>query len=341
MSKKLKVLLIFDSPYKVARGHDFKEEFKDFDWDTERFVYEALQENEHEIKMLGIHDDIHPLLDEISEFKPDIVFNLVEVFDNKSNLDKDIAGLLELLGVPYTGACPRVLMICNHKALCKKILSFHKIKVPNFYVFNRGKKVWLPKKLKLPVIVKPVAEEASRGISQASVVDTEEALIERVRFIHESVNDDAIAEEYIDGREFYVSVIGDKKLQVFPLREMKFGQFPEDEPRIATFKAKWDYDYRERWGIKNTFAGRIPDGMQEKVEDVCKRAYRAIEIKSYARFDIRVNPDGVVYILEVNANPNLDKEDEMGEAAIRGGIPYPKLINKIISLALTRHENSV
>ncbi len=341
MSKKLKVLLIFDSPYKVERGHDFKEEFKDLDWDTERFVYDALQENGHEIRMLGIHDDIHPLLEEINEFKPDIVFNLVEVFDNKSNLDKDIAGLLELLGVPYTGACPRVLMVCNHKALCKKILSYHKIKVPNFYVFHRGKKVWLPKKLKLPVIVKPVAEEASRGISQASVVDTEEALIERVRFIHESINDDAIAEEYIDGREFYVSVIGDKKLQVFPLREMKFGQFPEDEPRVATYKAKWDYDYRERWGIKNTFAGRLGEGIQEKVEDVCKRAYRAIEVKSYARFDIRVTVDGVVYILEVNANPNLDKEDEMGEAAIKGGVPFPRLIQKIITLALTRHENSV
>ena len=330
MSRKLKVLLIFDSPYKVVRGYDFKEEFKDGDWNAEKFVHKALRENGHEVCILGIHDDIRPLIDEFHEFKPDIIFNLVEVFDNKSNLDKDIAGLFEILGIPYTGACPRVLMTCNHKALCKKILSFHKIKVPNFYVFHRGKKVWLPKKLKLPLIIKPIAEEASRGISQASIVDTEEGLIERVRFIHESMNDDAIAEEYIDGREFYVSVIGDKKLEVLPLREVKFGQFPEDEPRIATYKAKWDPEYRKRWGIKNTFAGRIPDGLQEKVEDVCKRAYRAIEIKSYARFDIRVAQDGTIYILEVNANPNLDKEDEMAEAAIKGGIPYPKLINKII-----------
>jgi len=334
--KKLKVLLIFDSPYAKPRGYDFKEEFKDFDWDTERYAYEALLENGHDVRILGLHNDIRLLLDDIQDYKPDIVFNLVEVFNQKSHLDKNVAAVLEMLGVPFTGASPMSLLICGDKALSKKILSFHRIKVPGFYTFYRNHHIWLPKKLKVPLIVKPLYEEASRGISQASVVDNEEALIERVKFIHESMKTDAIAEEYIDGREFYVGVLGIKRIKVLPLREMKFGESFGDEPRIATYKAKWDFDYREKWGIKNMFAGRLSDGLQEKIEDICKRAYRALNMLGYARFDIRVSQDSKIYILEANANPSLDKDDELGQASERAGISYPKLIQKIINLGFKR-----
>jgi len=321
--KKLKVLLIFDSPYAKPRGYDFKEEFKDFDWDTERYVYESLLENGHDVRILGLYNDIRLLLDDIQDYKPDIVFNLVEVFNQKSYLDKNVAAVLEMAGVPYTGASPMSLLICGDKALSKKILSFHRIKVPGFYTFYRNHHIWLPKKLKVPLIVKPLYEEASRGISQASVVDNEEALIERVKFIHESMKTDAIAEEYIDGREFYVGVLGIKRITVLPLREMKFGEVSGDEPRIATYKAKWDFDYREKWGIKNMFAGRLSNGLQKKIEDICKRAYRALNMLGYARFDIRVSQDSKIYILEANANPSLDKDDELGQAAERAEISYP------------------
>jgi D-alanine-D-alanine ligase len=196
----------------------------------------------------------------------------------------------------------------------------------------------LPKRLKLPLIVKPLTEQASRGIAQASVVDSADALIERVKFIHDSMGSDAIAEEYIDGREFYVSLLGNKRIKVLPLREMKFGEFGEDEPRVATYKAKWDYDYRQKWGIKNVFAGRLPNGLAEKIGEVCKRAYRVLNIQSYARFDIRVANDSKIYILEVNANPNLDKDDEVGQSAEKGGIPYDKLVQKILMYAFKRGE---
>ena len=337
--KKLKVLLIFDSPYAKPRGYDFKEEFKDCDWDTERYVYESLLENGHDVKILGLYNDIRLLLEEIQEYKPDMVFNLVEVFNQKSYLDKNVAAVLEMTGVPYTGSSPMSLLICGDKGLSKKILSFHRIKVPGFYEFYRSRHVWLPKKLKAPLIVKPLYEEASRGISQASVVDNEETLVERVKFIHESMKTDAIVEEYIDGREFYVGVLGIKRVKVLPLREMKFGEVPEDEPRIATYKAKWDYNYRKKWGIKNMFAGRLSNGLQEKIEDICKRAYRALNILGYARFDIRVNQDAKIYILEANANPSLDRDDELGQAAQRAEIPYPKLIQKIINLGFKRVGN--
>ncbi len=334
--KKLRILLLFDSPYFTPRSYDFKKEFKDLDWGTESDIYNALIANGHQVNLLGLFNDINLLLEEVRENKPDIIFNAAEVFDQKSHLDKNVAGVLEMLGIPYTGASATSLLICGNKALSKKILSFHKIKVPHFYTFYKNHKIWLPKRLKLPLIVKPLHEEASRGISQASVADSEEAMIERVKFIHESIKDSAIVEEYVDGREFYVSVLGNKRVRVFPLREMKFGEFGEDEPRIATYKAKWDHEYRQKWGIKNEFAGRLPNGLAEKVEEVCKRAYKVLNMQCYARFDIRVTSDSKIYIIEANANPCLDEYDELGQSAAKAGISYNKLIQKIINLGLER-----
>ncbi|MDD5194759.1 MAG: ATP-grasp domain-containing protein [Candidatus Omnitrophica bacterium] len=332
--KKLKVLLIFDSPYSTARGYDFAREFQEEDWNTERDVYNALLENGHQIRLLGLCDDIGILLEEIKENKPDVVFNLAEVFKEKTYFDKNIVAVLEMLQVPYTGANLSGLLLCGDKGLTKKILTFHRIKVPNFQVFYRTRNIRRRHRLKLPVVVKPLLEEASRGISQASVVDNEEALIERIKYIHESLSMDAIAEEYIEGRELYVSVMGNKRIDVLPFREIKFGQFPQEEPRIATYKAKWDNEYRKKWEIKNVFAGRLPEGLDAKIESICRRAYRVLNLQYYARFDIRLTAQGNVYILEVNANPCLAADDELAQSAEHDGIPYSKLIQKIIDLAI-------
>ena len=332
----MKVLLLFDSPYSRPRGYDFQEEFKNADWDTEQDVCRALRESNYEVSILGLYNDIGILLEEIAEFKPDVVFNLVEVFNQKTYLDKNIAALLQMLEIPYTGASPASLFICNNKGLSKKILSFHKIKIPHFHVFYKKRSVLFSRRLKLPMIIKPLQEEASRGISQASIVDNQSAFFERINFIHQRMNTDAIAEEYIDGRELYVSILGDKRIKVLPAREMKFGQLPEDEPRIATYKAKWDNKYREKWGIKSVFAGKLADGVEKKVTEVCKRAYRALNMQCYARFDIRVTPEGNVYIIEPNANPCLARCDEVAQAAEKVGINYNQLINKLVNLALQR-----
>lgn len=336
MHKKIKVILLFDSPYSKPRGYDFQEEFKHIDWDTERDVFGALKECGYEVSILGLFNDISILPEEIVEFRPDVIFNLAEVFNQKTHLDKNVASLLEMLDVPYTGAQPASLLICNNKGLSKKILSFHRIKVPNFHTFHRNRRVWFPKSLKLPIIVKPLSEEASRGISQASVVDNENSFIERINFIHQRMNADAIAEEYIEGRELYVSILGNKRIQVLPPREMKFGQLPNDEARIATYKAKWDDNYRAKWDIKSVFAGKLPNGVDKKIEDICKRAYRALNMQCYARFDIRITQNGTVYVIEVNANPCLAKCDEVAQSAERIGISYNQLIKKIITLAFQR-----
>ncbi|MDD4182763.1 MAG: ATP-grasp domain-containing protein [Candidatus Omnitrophica bacterium] len=339
MDKKLKVLLVFDCPYVTARGYDFAKEFKEPDWDTQLNVYEALLENGHEVSLLGVYDDASILIEEVRQNKPDVVFNIMEGFRKKTNLERNAAWLLEMLNVPFTGANPAALLVCNDKALSKKILSFHKIRVPNFHTFHKNRKLKSIKRPKLPAIVKPLCEEASVGISQASVVDNEAACLERIKFIHEKMNMDAIVEEYVPGREFYVSVIGHKILEVLPIREMKFGEISDPESKIATYKAKWDDEYRKKWGIQNVFANNMPEGLEKKLTHICKTAYRALNLNSYARFDMRVSADGRIYALEVNANPCLAKDDEIAQSADKANISYGKLIQKILSLALNNANN--
>jgi len=338
MKKKLNVLMVFDCEISRKRGYDYKEEFADRDFKTYSDIYRALKSNGHNVRLLGIKDDVRPLLDEVEENRPDVVFNVADVFKGKSSFDKNIAWLLEMLGLVYTGGSPANLSLCNNKALSKKILSFHKIKVPNFHSFYKKRPITRPRKrMDLPMIIKPLCEEASRGISLASVIDTDEALRERVLFIHENMQMDAIGEEYIEGREFYVSILGNKRIEALPIREMKFGRISDEEFRIATYKAKWDDKYREKWGIKNVFAGRLPGDWEKKIISVSKRAYRALNLDGYARFDVRVTPEGEVYVIEVNLNPSLEREDEFERSANKAGISFNELIQKLIVFALDAH----
>lgn len=336
MKKKLKVLFIFDSPFFQPRGYDFRQEFKYPDWATERTVYRSLKDLGHEVTPLGLHDDITVLIEEVRENRPDVVFNMVEVFNARSPLEKNVAWVLEMLDVPYTGASPTSLLVCNNKAISKALLMFHRIKVPRFHTFYRNRKVWLPKRLHLPAVIKPLCEEASRGISQASVVDNEDAFCERIKWIHEKMNMDAIAEEYIDGREMYVSVLGNRRVKVFMPRELRFGRMPQEEHRIATYKAKWDNNYRKKWNIRSVAVPKLANNLWGKISDICKRAYHVLNMQCYARFDIRVTPNQQIYMIEPNANPCLTRYDEFPEAAAKAGIPYTKLIQKIISLAFQR-----
>ncbi len=332
-----RVLLVFDLPYAVKPGYDYAAEFADPDGSyTENDVWQALLECGYEVHRLSLFDDVRPLLDAVREVKPDVIFNLCDTFHEVTHWDKNILATIELLGIPCTGASSNALFLCNDKALSKKILRFHRVRTPRFHTFYRGHKVWLPKTLKLPCIVKPLTEEASRGISQASIVDDEASFIARVKMIHERMNLDAIAEEYIDGRELYVSIIGDRALRILPTREMTFGQMDEDEPRIATYKAKWDDKYRKRWGIRNHFAKTLEPELQKRIEDVCKRAYRALNLRSYARFDLRVTASGQIYVVEPNVNPCIAKDDELAQSALKAGIAYSSLIRKVVNQALRR-----
>jgi D-alanine-D-alanine ligase len=177
--------------------------------------------------------------------------------------------------------------------------------------------------------VKPVKEEASYGISQASFVETDDQFRERVVFVHEKYASDAIAEEYIEGRELYVGLMGNVRLTVFPIRELVFREVPPNEPKIATYRAKWDEEYRKRWGLHNQFAEGLDPALVAHIEDTCKRIYRLLTIDGYARIDLRLTADNKVYFIEANPNPILAEDEDFAMSAGKAGLPYPQLIDRI------------
>ena len=333
--------MLFYSPYQNPRGYDYKEEFADPDnMYTEKDVLGALKDLGHEVSLLGIYNDISPLFEEIKENPPDVIFNMMEVFNDQTHLEKNLAALLEIIGLPFTGSSSGVLYLCNNKALHKKIFNYHRVKVPRFHDFAKGRRVFVPAKFKLPAMIKPLCEEASRGISQASIVDTPEAFIERVKFIHQNMSLDAIAEEYIKGRELYVTVTGFRSMMVLPPREMVFKKMSQEQPHIATYKAKWDDKYRERWGIDSVPAKDLDKTILNQINNICRRAYRALDARSYLRFDMRLTQEGEVYIIEPNANPCIARIDEMAQAAKIAGMDYEELIQHVLEQAIALNSQS-
>jgi D-alanine-D-alanine ligase len=228
------------------------------------------------------------------------------------------------------------MVIARGKALSKKLLAYHRIRVPAFAVFPRGRKVRRPAHLKYPVIVKSLIEHASVGIARASVVETDEKLAERVAFVHERVGTDAIAEQYIDGRELYVGVLGNNRLTVLPTWELVFGNVPPNAPLIATERVKHDLRYQDRWGILQGPAENLPPAVARQIPNVTKRIYRTLELDGYARIDYRLSPDGQLYFLEANPNPEIAASEEFAQAALHVGIRYPELLERVLRLGLQR-----
>jgi D-alanine-D-alanine ligase len=336
VKKKLKVLVLFDGTSPTTVDQDFSKEMKtNKDWKTEADVMRALGELGHNAEHLAIYDDVDLLRQKLTTFEPHVLFNLVEQFRNNSAFDQNIVSFYEMQGLPFTGCGASGMTLCKHKGISKKILHYHHIHVPNFVVIPRGQRIGRPKQLKFPVLVKPTKDEASYGISQASYVENEEQFRERVAFIHEKHSSDAIAEEYIVGRELYVSLLGNTRLVVFPIRELLFREVPPNEPRIATFKAKWDEEYRKRWGLENQFAEGLEPALVRSIEETCKRIYRLLTIDGYARIDLRLTDANELYFIEANPNPILADDEDFAQSAHKGGLPYPQLIDRITRSGMT------
>jgi D-alanine-D-alanine ligase len=334
VKRKLKVLVLFDGIRPTKIDEDLSKEMKTEDWKTEANVMAALGALSYTAEHLAIFDDLDLLRQKLENFAPDVLFNLVEQFKNNPGFDQNIVSLLEMQGVPFTGCGATGLVLCKHKGISKKILDYHHIHVPNFVIIPRGQRIAWLKRPKFPILVKPLKEEASYGISQASFVETDEQFRERVAFIHEKHDSDVIAEEYIAGRELYVSLMGNLRLTVFPIREFVFGEVPPNEPRIATYKAKWDDEYRKRWGLTNQFAEGLDPALVAHIEETCKRIYRLLTIEGYARIDLRLTAANEVYFIEANPNPHLAADEDFALSADKAGLPYPKLIDRIIRLGM-------
>ena len=335
MKRKLRILVLMHEdlvPPDTIEGLSDKEIAP---WKTEYDVLVTLQEIGHEARPLGVASDLGVIRSAIHEFKPHITFNLLEEFHGVSVYDYHVVSYLELLKRRYTGCNPRGLMLAHDKALSKKVLAFHRIPVPDFAVFPLGRKVRRPRSLAFPLLVKSLTEEGSVGIARASLVTEDDQLQERVEFVHRQLGTDAIAEQYVHGRELYVGVLGNLRLQTLPIWELLLTKAPDNAPLIATAKVKWDLEYQKKLGIKTQAAQDLPDGADQRILRVCKRAYRLLNLTGYARMDLRLTPEGKVFLLEANPNPQLAYGEDFAESAEKAKIPYDALLQRILGLGLS------
>ncbi len=324
-------------PDTVEEGRDITSE----PWRTEYDVISTLRAMGHEVQALGVHDDLGEIRRLATEWKPHIAFNLLEGFDDITIFDQNVVSHLELLKLSYTGCNPRGLLLARDKSLSKKLLSYHRIAVPEFEVFRIGRPIRRSKRLPFPLIVKSLTQEASIGISQASVVDTDEKLKERVTFIHESIGTAAIVEQYIEGRELYVGILGNQALQALPVWELFFTNMPADVKRIATDRVKWSVKYQKKYGIDSGPAKDLPDVLSSRLQHICKRAFRALELSGFARIDLRLDEAGTVWVLEANPNPQIAKGEDFAASAEKVGLGYETVLQRIINLGLRWQPESV
>lgn len=337
--RRLRVLMLMDRdlvPPDDAHTHS-KADLLAAPWKMEYDVAATLHNLGHEVRPLGVYDDLHSIRHAIDEFKPHVTFNLLEGFRDFHGFDQHVVSYLELIDQPYTGCNPRGLTLARDKAITKKILAYHRIHVPAFAVFPRKRPVNRPKKLPFPLLVKSVNVEGSIGIVQASIVRSDEQLRERVEMIHGQLDTTAIAEQYVEGRELYVGVLGNQRLKSFPAWELLFEKAPDGMPLIATNKAKFDLAYQKRWGITTRAAseGGLPDGLDATIESLSKRIYRLLGLTGYARLDYRLTDDGRLYLLEANPNPQLGYGEDFAESAEKFGLTYNQIIQQILNLGMS------
>jgi D-alanine-D-alanine ligase len=333
-ARKLRVIVLAHEdliPPDTLEGVEDKE--KEL-WRTEYDVISNLRSLGHEVWPVGVRSELGVIRQAIEERKPHIAFNLLEEFDGYPLFDQHVVSYLELRKQKYTGCNPRGLTLTHDKALTKKILSYHRIHVARFSVFPINRPVRRPSRLRFPLFVKSLSDEGSVGISQASIVRDDEKLKERVEFIHRQNQTHAIAEEYIEGREIYVGVIGNQRLQAYTPWELVMTNLPEGAPYIATSKAKWDVEYQKRIGLK-TQPARLDPQVKKEFERLSKRIYRILGLSGYARIDYRLTEDGRTFVLEVNPNPQIAQNEDFADSAGHCGVKYRALLQKIMTLGMS------
>jgi len=331
--KKLKVIMLADVTLLPAGDlKDYSEKQRELR-KTEFDVRDAIDALGHELISIGVSDDLSTIRGAIDAHKPDIAFNLVEEFDGIGHFDQHVVSYLELRKQAYTGCNPRGLTLARDKALTKKILAYHGLKVPEFAIFPKRRATKRPAGLAFPLFVKSLTEEGSAGISGASIVHDDEKLKERVEFINRTTNSTALAEQFIEGREIYVGVMGNDRVTVLPAWEFTMTKKEDDAPLIASDRAKWDPEYQRQVGLK-TGPARLSKKMQTKLADLSKQIYRLLGMSGYARLDYRVTENGDAYLLEANPNPQIAKDEDFALSAKHVGIAYPALIEQLIQFGM-------
>ena len=295
----------------------------------------------HKTRRLMVDTDVEPLVTSLQKDPPDLVFNMAEAFAGKSALESNVAALMNLLGLRYTGSSPAGLIVAGDKTLTKKVLTFHGLKTAKFATVYRGAVDWAGD-ISFPLIVKPPQEDASLGITGKSVVRNVQELLGKIAEMQTEFGQPALVEEFIDGREFYVGVLGNANVKALPVIELDFSGFPADRPKIASWEAKWgdagDGKGAEFAGTKSVFPTDVPEELVAKMQAVAVDAFHALRLRDYARIDLRVTPEGEVYIIEVNPNCYLERTAEFSMAAEKAGLEHPALIERILELAIGRYS---
>lgn len=330
--KKLRILALFHETHappetRAELGSELDDRWAAFE------LVAALRGLGHEVRVLPVADELAPIRHSIAAWRPRIVLNQLLEFHGAPLYDAHVVSYLELLKMPYTGCNPRGILLAADKTLAKKIFSYHRIRSPRFAIFLRGRRFRVPKRLEFPMFVKSDVEHASLGISQASIVQSPEALERRVAFVHESVGSNAIVEEYVEGREMTVGVLGNTRLTVLPAWELLFENLPKGSAPIATSRVKWDSAYQQKLGVK-TARARLSEALERRIERTAKRVFRALGLSGYARLDLRIDAEERVWVLEANPNPDLTPGADLPESAHAAGLPYPDLLQRIVNLGL-------
>jgi D-alanine-D-alanine ligase len=334
--QKRRIVVLFDTDAPPPADQDFSKQLQSSD-EAEFDVARALLGKGYEVVCIGFRDDPAALVELLRKTQPEAVFNLTEGFRGVPELDYAVTSVLEMLGLRYTGAPAAGMILARDKALSKKVLAYHGIKVPQFAVYKRGQINGRPSDLRFPLIVKPLAQDASIGIAQSSVIKNDDALRERVEFVHDRLGNDAIVEELIHGRELYCGVLGDPP-RALPIVEMLFEKEVREEVKIATFKAKWSAKYRKTKGITNVLASEIAAEVVAKVQETVVTTYRLLQLRDYGRIDIRLAPDNEVYVIEANPNPFIAKDEDLPNAAAAAGLKYDDFVAEIAEAALNRKD---
>ena len=304
-------------------------------------LQEAIESNGHTMRRLTVDASVEPLIPELTNERPDLVFNIAESFGGRSALESNVAALLNLLGLHYTGSSPAGLILAGDKTLTKKVLTFHGILTARFATVFRGSVDWAGD-IDFPLIVKPPQEDASLGITQKSIVNDIQELLNTISSLQSEYQSPVLAEEFIDGREFYVGVIGNSDVQALPIMELDFSGYPEGKPKIASWEAKWGDDGDEKGaefeGTKSVFPTDLSEDLTARMQKVAIDAFNALRLRDYARVDLRMTAKEEIYVIEVNPNCYLEKNAEFATAARKNGLEYPALIERIIDLAAARYS---
>ena len=334
--RKLRVLALVHPTQVPAEGKLDEEARRAAPWKMEYDIREALTALGHHVRFLGVDDELKPIRDAVRDYGPDLAFNMLEFFHGESMYDQHVAAWLELLRLPYTGNSSRGLFLAREKALSKKIAHYHRVLIPDFFVVKRGRTPRRPRRLDFPLIVKALREDASMGISRASVVESDDALTSRVEYLQARFDADVIVEQFIAGREIYQGVLGNERLNAFEPWELFMDKRPKGTRLIATERAKFDPRYQDKVGVLTGPMEGVDDAIRRRLCRTSRRLYRALFQSGYSRMDYRLDKDGRLYFLEANPNPDLSRTEDLAMSASVDHIDYEKLIQRILSLALRR-----